>query len=199
MTCFSDFETLFKNKNALEKCTNGCIFPFPKKGNFVIGKNYRSITLTNITPKIYDALLFKCNLKLRKFFRKIRTAFKEIAPQPHRFLEGVQTKNLRTTLLFIDFPKRFNSIYSRNIKAIVHSPHGDPEFLDLTSGVPQRDTLARHLLILCQNYVLWIPRDFIFKRTRIRWYPTEHVTDADYTYDLALLANTPEQNRIPTV
>ena len=35
-----------------------CIFPFPKKGNLRINKNYRRITLYSIATKIYNALLF---------------------------------------------------------------------------------------------------------------------------------------------
>ena len=30
-------------------------------------------------------------------------------------------------------------------------------------------------------------------KAKSRWYPTETITDADYTDDLALLANTPAQ------
>ena len=43
------------NQNTIDKWTKGCIFPFPKKGNFGIAKNYRGITLTPIAAKIYNA------------------------------------------------------------------------------------------------------------------------------------------------
>ena len=33
------------------------ILPFPKKGDLGLAKNYRSITLTSIAAKIYNALL----------------------------------------------------------------------------------------------------------------------------------------------
>ncbi len=63
----------------------GCILPFGKKGNLGITKNYRGITLTAIAVKLNNTLLLNENPKSRKFFKKIRTAFKEIAPQYHRF------------------------------------------------------------------------------------------------------------------
>ena len=37
--------------------TNGCILPFPKKGDLSITKNYRGITLTAITAKTYNLML----------------------------------------------------------------------------------------------------------------------------------------------
>ena len=36
------------NQNTIERWTKGCIFPFPKKGNLRIAKNYSGITLTSI-------------------------------------------------------------------------------------------------------------------------------------------------------
>ena len=35
--------------------------------------------------------------------------------------------------------------------------------------------------------------DFILKKSRNRWYSRQTITDADYTDDIALLANTPTQ------
>ena len=35
----------------------GCILPFPKKGDLELAKNYRGITLTSTAAEIYNALL----------------------------------------------------------------------------------------------------------------------------------------------
>ena len=66
------------------------------------------------------------NLKLRKFFGKIRTVFEEINLQHHRFwlscwiIEGVCAKNLKATLLFVDFSKEFDSIHWGKMEQILH-------------------------------------------------------------------------------
>ena len=83
----------------------------------------------------------------------------------------------------------------RNTKVKVLSPDGDTDYFDIVAGVLQGDTLAPYLFIICLDYVL---RTFIdeikengFKLTkeRSRRYPTKTITDADYAYDIALLAN----------
>ena len=56
MTYFFDFATLTINKIQY-KWTNGCILPFPKKGDLGFIMNYRGVTLTAIAAKIYNALL----------------------------------------------------------------------------------------------------------------------------------------------
>ena len=49
----------------------GCILPFPKKGNLSITNNYRGITLTSIAAKIFNMIVINrirpgVDLKLRK-------------------------------------------------------------------------------------------------------------------------------------
>ena len=44
------------DQNQIEKWTQGCILPFPKKGDLSIPKNYRGITLTAIAAKIYNTM-----------------------------------------------------------------------------------------------------------------------------------------------
>ena len=43
--------------NSIDAWTEGCILPFPKKGDLGIAFNYRGITLTAIAAKIYNLLL----------------------------------------------------------------------------------------------------------------------------------------------
>ena len=140
-----------------------------------------------------------------------------------RILEGVCAKNLQATILFVNFTKAFDSIHRgkmkqillayslpketvaaimmlyRNTKVKVRSSDGDTDYFDIVAGVLQGDTLASYLFIICLDYVLRISFDIIrenvFKLTkeRSRRYPTKTITDANYTNDIALLANAPTQ------
>ena len=87
----SVYNTVYK-QNTIEKWTKGCILPFSKKGNLRITKNYKGRTLNAIAAKVYNSLCFSVvsSLKLRKFLEKIKTAFEEITPQPHRFPQSVK-------------------------------------------------------------------------------------------------------------
>ena len=87
----------------------------------------------------------------------------------------------------------------RNTKVKVRSPDGDTNYSDIVAGVLQGNTLAPYLFIICLDYVLRTSIDKIkengFKLTkeRSRRYPAKTITDADYTDDIALLANAPAQ------
>ncbi len=69
----------------------------------------------------------------------------------------------------------------------------------LISGVLQEDKLAPFSFIICRDYVLCISinlkkeNDFTLKKVRRRQYPAETITNANYTDDLLLLANTTAQ------
>ena len=54
------------NQNTIDRCTKGFIFPFPKKGDFGMAKNYRGIILTSIAAKIYNAQLLNPHQNLRE-------------------------------------------------------------------------------------------------------------------------------------
>ena len=138
-----------------------------------------------------------------------------------RILEGV--KNLQATLLFVNFTKAFDSIHRgkmelillayglpketvaaimilyKNTKVKVRSPDGDTEYFVIVAGVLQGDTLAPYLFIIFLDYVLRTSIDkirengFELTKKRSKRYPAKTITDADYTDDLALLANTPNQ------
>ena len=63
----------------------------------------------------------------------------------------------------------------------------------------QGDTLAPYLFVICLDYKLRISiilmkeNGFKLAKKRSRIYPTQTITDADYTNAIALLANTPIQ------
>ena len=44
-------------QEVIERWREGCILPFPKKGNLSISKNYRGITLTSIAVKIFNLMI----------------------------------------------------------------------------------------------------------------------------------------------
>ena len=141
----------------------------------------------------------------------------------HQTLKGVCTKNRETTILFVDFTKAFDSIHRgkmeqtllayglpketvaaimmlyRNTKVKVRSPDGDTDYFNILAGVLQGDTLAPYLFIICLDYVLRTSIDkmkengFKLPKERSRRYPAQTIMDADYTNDIALLANAPTQ------
>ena len=207
----------------------GCIFPFPKKGNLGLAKNYWGITLTFIAVEIYNALLCNCiEPKIDNILRKNQNGFQRNRSTTsqiltiRRILEGVRTKNLEATILFMDFTNAYNSIHRgkmeqillayglpketvvaimmlyRNTKVKVHSLDGDTDYFDIVVGVLQGDTLALYLFIICLDYMrtsIDKIKENSFKQTkeRSRRYPTKTITDADYTYDIVLLADAPTQ------
>ena len=81
----------------------------------------------------------------------------------------------------------------------VHSPDGDTENFDIVGGVLQGDMLAPYLFIICLDYVLRTSIDkirensFELTKKRSRRFPAKTITDANYTNDIAILANTPNQ------
>ena len=82
----------------------------------------------------------------------------------------------------------------RNTKVKVRSPDGDTDYFDIVAGV-----LLGYLFIICLDYVLrtYINKikgnSFKITKERSRRYPAKTITDADYTDDIALLANAPAQ------
>ena len=85
------------------------------------------------------------------------------------------------------------------MKVKVCSPGGDTDFLDIVAGILQGDTLALYLFIICLDYVLRTSLDlmkengFTWEKVKSRWYPTQTITDVDYTDDRTLLPNAPTQ------
>ena len=103
-----------------------CILPFPKKNALGLAKNYRGITLTSITAKIYNAQLHnyiepKIDNILRKNqigFRRNRSTASQILTI-RQILEGVRAKSLEATILFIDFTKALDSIHRGKMEQII--------------------------------------------------------------------------------
>ena len=86
----------------------------------------------------------------------------------------------------------------KNSKVKVRSSEGDTNYFDIVARVPQGDTLAPYLFIICLDCMLRTSidkmKDNRFKLTKeSRRYPAKTITDVDYADDIALLANTPTQ------
>ena len=87
----------------------------------------------------------------------------------------------------------------RNTKEKFRSPDGDTDYFDIITGVLQGDTLTPYLFIISLDYVLRTSihkikeNGFKLTKERNRRYPEKRIMDADYTDDIALLANAPVQ------
>ena len=154
---------------------------FPKKGNLKISKNYRGITLTALTVKVYNAVL----LKLYPIWNWENSLEKSECVS-EKLIHNINnsdylinhwrsmSKKSQATLLFIDFFKMFNSIYKGKMgqlllasdlpketviaimmlyknMTVVHSPDSNTNFFDIVAGILQRDTLAPYMFIICLN------------------------------------------------
>ena len=114
------------NQNPIDRWMKGCIFPFPKKGDLRLAKNYRYITLTSIAAIIYNALLHnRIEPKIDNILRKNQNDFwwnRSMTLQILticRILEGIWVKNLQATILFVNFTKAFDSIYRGKMEQIL--------------------------------------------------------------------------------
>ena len=221
-----DFCNNAYNQDPINRWREGCLLPIPKKGNLAITKNYRGITLTAIAAKIYNLMLLnrikpKIDPVLRKNQNGSRTN-RSTSGQVlsiRRILEGIQSKNLPATLLFIDFSEAFDSIHRGYMKEIlsaygipketvdaivimyqdtrsmVRSPDWDTDFFDISARVLQGDTLAPYIFIKCLDYVLRKDLDknnelgFTLAKRKSKRYPAMKITDAGYADDLAVVAD----------
>ena len=117
------------NQNTIDSWTKGCILLFLKKGDLEFATNYRGITLTFIVAKIYNALLHNCiEPKIKKILRKTQNSFQRNRSTTsqiltiHQILEGIRTKNLEATILFVDFSKAFLTPYTEGRWSKYYSP-----------------------------------------------------------------------------
>ena len=135
-------------------------------------KIYNIILLNRIRPAV--------NIILRKNQNGFRTN-RSISGQiltVRRIIESANSKNRIATILFIDFSKALDSIHRvnmveilnaygilydiisaitlayKNTKSIVRTNDGDTEFINISGGVLQGDTLAPFVFIICFEYVL---------------------------------------------
>ena len=83
----------------------------------------------------------------------------------------------------------------KNTKSIVTTDDGDTDFINISGGVLQGDTLALFLFIICLDYVLKKGLDrnndleFTLIERRNKRYPAITITDVDYADDLAIVTD----------
>ena len=131
--------------NIIESWTEGCILPFPKKGDLGQTSNYRGITLTSIAAKVYNSMLLnriqpeveKILRRNQNGFRKGRSTVGQILTI-RRIIEGVKARQLPATLLFVDFSKAFDSVHRGKMEKIL-----------LTYGIPIE--VVNAIMILYKN------------------------------------------------
>ena len=133
------------NQNPIDRWMKACILPFPKTSDLGLANNYRSITLTPIAAKIYNALLRnRIEPKIGNILRKNQNGFRRNRSTTsqiltiRRILEGVRAKNLQATLLFVDFTEAFDSIHRGKMEQIL-----------LAHGLPKETVAA--IMILYRN------------------------------------------------
>ena len=137
------------NQNPIDIWKEGCILPFPKKGDLGLAKNYRVITLTSIVAKICNALLRnriepQIDNILRKNqngFRRNRSSTSQILTI-RRILEGMLAKNLQVTIQFVDFTKAFDSIHRGKMEQILLE-YGLPKETVAAITILNRDTKVK--------------------------------------------------------
>ena len=82
-----------------------------------------------------------------------------------------------------------------NTKSIMRTDDGDTDFINISGGVLQGDTLAPFLFIICLDYVLKKTLDrnndigFTLIERRRKRYPAIQITDVDYADDLDIVTD----------
>ena len=135
--------------NVIQSWTEGCILPFPKKGDLSKTSNYRGITLTSIAAKIYNALLLnriqpemeKILRRNQNGFRKGRSTIGQILTV-RRIIEGVKARQIPATLLFVDFSKAFDSVHRGKMEKILLA-YGIPKEIVTAIMILYRNTKSR--------------------------------------------------------
>ncbi|XP_063680102.1 uncharacterized protein LOC134815494 [Bolinopsis microptera] len=166
------------------------IVPVPKKGDLTKTDNYRGISLTSIVSKTLNKMLLnRMKPSLEEVLRDNQNGFRPgRSTTSHilalrRIMEGARAKNLKATMVFIDFKKAFDSVHRgllmkilkaygipeaivrliegiyTSTKANVITADGITEIFDILAGVLQGDTLAPYLFIIMIDYIMTVTID----------------------------------------
>ena len=89
------------NGNVIQSWTEGCILPFPNKADLGKTSNYRGMTLTSISAKIYNALLLnRIQPEMEKILRRNQNGFRKGCSTigqiltARRIIEGVKARKI---------------------------------------------------------------------------------------------------------
>ena len=175
---FDDIILTFANKILVdnkkpEQWSEIDLIPLPKSGDLGDTGNYRGINLSSVVAKVINKMILnRIQPKIDPFLRRNQNGFRPgRSTVSHilairRIIEGVQHKNLKAAIIFVDFKKAFDSVHRgkmfqilkaydippnllnaiqimhENTKAKVITPDGNTEFIEIAAGVLQGDTLA---------------------------------------------------------
>ena len=176
------------NKNILKDPTQlggSDTTPMPKKGDLCLPNNHRGISLLSIVTKVIKQMILnRIQPKVDPYLRPNKNRFRLGRSTTanilalSRLIEGVKERNLKVTLVIIDFKKAFDSIHRGHLlkilrayripkiivsgigllytgtKAKVLSPNGETEFFEILVGVLQGDTLAPYIFSIMLDYAL---------------------------------------------
>ena len=176
------------NKNILKDPTQlgeSDTTPMPKKGDLCLPNNHRGISLLSIVTKVIKQMILnRIQPKVDPYLRPNKNRFRLGRSTTanilalSRLIEEVKERNLKVTLVIIDFKKAFDSIHRGNLlkilrayripkiivsaigllykgtKAKVLSPDGETEFFEILVGVLQGDTLAPYIFSIMLDYAL---------------------------------------------
>ena len=209
------------------------IIPVPKKGDLTKTDNYRGISLTSIVSKTLNRMLLnRIKPSLEEILRNNQNGFRPgRSTTSHilalrRIVGGVKAKNLKATMLFIDFKKAFDSVHRgllmkilkaygipevivqlidrvyTGTKAKVVTADGITEVFDILAGVLQGDTLAPYLFIIVVDYIMTVAIDdvsdsgFTLKPARSRRVGAEKLADVEFADDVALVTDTIDEAKL---
>ena len=161
------------------------------------------------------ALILKKN---HNGFRKGRSTLPQTLAL-RRITEEIQIAYKKTSIVFVDFSKAFESINRNVMLHILHiyglpdkiiariktmydnpdtfvlSPDGATDSFFTTNGILQGDTLAPYLFVIVVDYILCISLDPVnnhgltLQERRSTHHPSKPITDLDYADDIALLSD----------
>ena len=161
------------------------LITIPKSGDLSNTNNYRGIALSSIAAKVTNKLILnRIRDPIDKHLRPNQNGFRPgRSTTAHilalrRVIEGVKSRNLKATIVFVDFRKAFDSIHRgrmmeilkaydilhnllnaikvmySNTRAKVISPDGETEWFEFVAGVLQGDTLAPFLFAIVLDYTM---------------------------------------------
>ena len=178
----------------------------------ITAKLYYALLWYHIEPKIANILrknqngFWKIDPRPHKYWLSVES-LKTFRQKTYRWqcyftkvFDSIHSEKMEQILLADGIPKETVAaitILYRSNKVKVRSLNGDTDYFHIVAGVLQGDTLAPYLFIICLDYVLRTSIDkikqngFELTKKRSRSYPAKTITDADYTDDIAILANTP--------
>ena len=161
------------------------MIPIPIKGDLSLPSNHRGISLSSIVTKVINRMILnRIQPNVDPHLRSTQNGFRPgRSTTAHilalrRLIEGVKERNLKATLVFIDFKKAFDSIHRGKMLEILRayglpeqlvsaigilytgtkykvlSPDRETEFFEILAGVLQGDTLAPYIFTIMIDYAM---------------------------------------------